>query len=706
MKVPNSYLWLISAIASTLLQENCCCSAFVIGSTSRIAFRAGATTASGTRVYATNTNTNTTIEPTTNPTASFSDESTTVSSSSKDNNSDVTRPLHQNWWPVASLSMLDHDRPNSVTLLNKKLVVFRSLASESEDNDCWTVLDDRCSHRFAPLSEGRLVESSSENEHRASSSSSSSCAACPMNIQCAYHGWEFEGSKGACTKIPQQPLRTEANGRTSKPSQATGVQSYPVRVMAGLIFVWADPDSYEDVGESIPLPVSESLCEFYNDRGPDTVYQRDLPYGYELLGENLLDLAHLPYAHHGVGGLNRFEHGRPLQFRMLSNTEKSREMVLGTDGGDGSAASAVLKPLYEVELSDAASSDPLFLSMKSTRGEDAVPNGATLRVGFYQPTHVRYTRKIPSSGGKPGLQTQVVLYITPTSSTKSRVFLFNIFARDKAKPEEPASDEPPPRRLAATLSASLQKLVLKILLATKFSPLNSHMLSHDIFDGDGIFLAKQGDRMQRGGGTKSSRPKEGSSSSRSSSKNNDHRPLTYKDYQTPSASDALMNAFRRYVTEAAKRTGDPTLVDAVQPTRVAYDTDRFLRSELLDRYESHTKDCKVCTAALEKGRARERALGLVHTALVGASGASFVTALIGWIGSRWLAAAAAATGAAAASSSTTAMLLDCSKGVAKIALGMALATGGFARLVSKFREKVATSNQKFFFVDYVHAERS
>ena len=56
----------------------------------------------------------------------------------------------------------------------------------------------------------------------------------------------------------------------------------------------------------------------FSDRGTARGFQRDLPYGYELLGENLADISHLPFSHHSVGTLNRAD-GR---LEMLQNLQK------------------------------------------------------------------------------------------------------------------------------------------------------------------------------------------------------------------------------------------------------------------------------------------------------------------------------------------------------------------------------------------------
>ena len=46
---------------------------------------------------------------------------------------------------------------------------------------------------------------------------------------------------------------------------------------------------------------------------------REVPYSYETLAENLMDPAHLPFSHHGIGTLQR-DHGGP--FREASVAEE------------------------------------------------------------------------------------------------------------------------------------------------------------------------------------------------------------------------------------------------------------------------------------------------------------------------------------------------------------------------------------------------
>lgn len=193
------------------------------------------------------------------------------------------RPLHQNWFPVSITTALHPDRPNAIELLSEKLVLYR-------EEDGWKCLADRCSHRFAPLSEGRLISRTATADEN-----SSACSSC--SIQCAYHGWQFD-STGNCIKVPQYP----SSSSSTFSNKAKPVPSFPCREEAGMIWVWADPNTTTwEMAESILLPISPLVRMQYKTFGAEACFMRDLPYGMELLGENLLDLSHLPFSHHKCG---------------------------------------------------------------------------------------------------------------------------------------------------------------------------------------------------------------------------------------------------------------------------------------------------------------------------------------------------------------------------------------------------------------------
>ena len=65
-------------------------------------------------------------------------------------------------------------------------------------------------------------------------------------MQCAYHGWEFDG-QGSCNKIPQ------ASNEKAKNNKQCTVQSYPITIAAGMIWVWADTNTKPNSDDKPPI---------------------------------------------------------------------------------------------------------------------------------------------------------------------------------------------------------------------------------------------------------------------------------------------------------------------------------------------------------------------------------------------------------------------------------------------------------------------
>ncbi|MCY7284902.1 MAG: Rieske (2Fe-2S) protein, partial [Cyanobacteria bacterium CAN_BIN43] len=82
--------------------------------------------------------------------------------------------LKRFWYPVMPSSEL-LDRPQSFELLGQKIVLWRDSQGQP------AAAQDRCSHRSAQLSKGKVTDG---------------C------IECPYHGWRYD-AKGACTHVPQ-----------------------------------------------------------------------------------------------------------------------------------------------------------------------------------------------------------------------------------------------------------------------------------------------------------------------------------------------------------------------------------------------------------------------------------------------------------------------------------------------------------------------
>src|SRR5262245_52434206 len=128
----------------------------------------------------------------------------------------VSRPVL--WWYGACRSADLLRRPLARTLLGMPLVLFR------DDGGRPAALLDRCPHRNVPLSLGRVLSSG--------------------RLECAYHGWQLDGS-GRCRTVPGLCDEGEAAGRRAP--------AFAAQDRDGFVWVFATPD-VEPVGEPLSLP--------------------------------------------------------------------------------------------------------------------------------------------------------------------------------------------------------------------------------------------------------------------------------------------------------------------------------------------------------------------------------------------------------------------------------------------------------------------
>jgi phenylpropionate dioxygenase-like ring-hydroxylating dioxygenase large terminal subunit len=106
-------------------------------------------------------------------------------------------------WDIACAASRLQAAPRAVKVLDDELVVFRDASGRPQ------ALLDRCCHRGAPLSMGRVVDGT---------------------LACAYHGWQFDGS-GRCVHIPSL-----VEGRPVP--RGCGVPAYPCVEQDGYVWVW------------------------------------------------------------------------------------------------------------------------------------------------------------------------------------------------------------------------------------------------------------------------------------------------------------------------------------------------------------------------------------------------------------------------------------------------------------------------------------
>jgi phenylpropionate dioxygenase-like ring-hydroxylating dioxygenase large terminal subunit len=140
----------------------------------------------------------------------------------------------------------------SRTVLGEPIVVYRSAAG-------LVAMVDRCCHRGAPLSKGRL-----EGDE----------------LRCGYHGLLFN-SKGVCVQVP---------GMASPPAKAC-VKTFPVVEKNKWIFVWmGEPEKADE--QFLPDNFSSGNPDWQNVPG-----YMHYDVNYLLICDNLLDFSHLSYVH-------------------------------------------------------------------------------------------------------------------------------------------------------------------------------------------------------------------------------------------------------------------------------------------------------------------------------------------------------------------------------------------------------------------------
>jgi len=135
-----------------------------------------------------------------------------------------------------------------------------------------------CAHRGADLALGRCVGG---------------------RIQCAYHGWEFDGT-GRCVRIPAHPRRPI-------PLFAR-VAAYPVQERAGLVWVYPQP------GDSVHVPPLELWPEVEDPAYVLVPYAAQWRAHLTRVVESVLDVAHIAFVHRRTIGRRAAPTVDPVSF--------------------------------------------------------------------------------------------------------------------------------------------------------------------------------------------------------------------------------------------------------------------------------------------------------------------------------------------------------------------------------------------------------
>ncbi|WP_178133940.1 aromatic ring-hydroxylating dioxygenase subunit alpha [Vineibacter terrae] len=166
----------------------------------------------------------------------------------------------RNAWYVACWSHeLEAGQILARSIIDEPLALYR------KQDGTAVAFEDRCCHRFAPLSKGRVEQD---------------------DLRCMYHGLKF-APDGRCIEIPGQPLIPHS----------AAVRRYPTIESGSWLWVWMG-----DAAAADPALVPPSIA--LDDPGYRLRCGRlDFAADYQLIDDNLLDLSHLSYAHEKTLGL-------------------------------------------------------------------------------------------------------------------------------------------------------------------------------------------------------------------------------------------------------------------------------------------------------------------------------------------------------------------------------------------------------------------
>lgn len=161
----------------------------------------------------------------------------------------------RNAWYVAALAK----EVGAEGLFTRKLLDTSVLIYRKADG-MPVALQDRCPHRFAPLSLGKRVGD---------------------EVQCLYHALRFDCS-GRCTHNP--------HGTGATPPSAH-VRVFPMLERYGFIWIWMG----EAVADAAKLPDFSPLEEGYPNAFAATYMH--MKANYELITDNVMDLSHIDHVH-------------------------------------------------------------------------------------------------------------------------------------------------------------------------------------------------------------------------------------------------------------------------------------------------------------------------------------------------------------------------------------------------------------------------
>jgi phenylpropionate dioxygenase-like ring-hydroxylating dioxygenase large terminal subunit len=177
------------------------------------------------------------------------------------------------WYVAAWDTEIDATGLFSRKILGVQIVLFRGADGKVG------ALEDKCCHRLAPLSRGRIE---------------GNC------VRCMYHGLMFDAA-GKCVDVPGQ----------ERINDKLRVRSFPVFERDRFIWIWMGDPALAD-HSAIYDSHWHDCADWKAERGGYMHYQSN----FELIADNLLDFSHLAFVHQSTIGSARQAEVKPVVERL------------------------------------------------------------------------------------------------------------------------------------------------------------------------------------------------------------------------------------------------------------------------------------------------------------------------------------------------------------------------------------------------------
>lgn len=280
----------------------------------------------------------------------------------------------RNTWYIAAEPQELARGPLARTILDAPLVLFRT------ESGVAAALEDKCPHRFVPLSLGKVVGE---------------------RIRCAYHGAQFDSS-GACALVP---------GQSVLPPRAK-VRSYPLVERHGYLWIWMGaPEAATDTSSIPEFLYRSDHPEWDGGYG----HFESLQANYNLINDNLFDITHAEYVHpESFGG---------EEMRLYRNSKP------GADFADGQMTWVASERgiVFRMRSLNMATGGPFYRWMvASSLGRDSYdgPIDLDMQVEWGAPSFTSFLLNSRPAGEPPerGVQVCNMHAVTPESANSSHYF--------------------------------------------------------------------------------------------------------------------------------------------------------------------------------------------------------------------------------------------------------------------------------------------